>query len=136
MFQVCLNGKIQVNYEFSIRYPRKFGPFRSLRNRAIIAPFWAMINENQAFKDGHSKVYYHAYERSRQDTPQTSNILSMASRDVRSYADNDKFSNFNATWVLVVTWVDLCPYVDTTELYCYWVSIHFTLTSDLLLVYI
>jgi len=94
-----------------------------LSGKAIIAPFWARVNEDLAFKNGNSKVYYQAYEQSSQGHPQKEKILSLASQHVRRYTTEEKFKNFTATWVLVVTWVNLCPYVSCTELLCPWVSL-------------
>ena len=53
-----------------MRWPQKFGPFRWLSGKAIIAPFWARVDEDLAFKNGNSKVYYQAYEQSSQGHPQ------------------------------------------------------------------
>ena len=91
---------------------------------AVIAPFWATNDMYFAFRAGHSKVYYQVYEKAKESSFE---ILSMASKHVRLYDDTGKFSNFEATWVLVVTWENLCPYVyyDTgiPKLNCPWVSI-------------
>ena len=97
-----------------MRWPQKFGIYRWLRSNAFIAPFWARV-EHRAFNTGNSKVYYHAYEQSNQNTDQTSNILRLASRHVQDYTNDEKFRNFEATWVLVVTWVNVCPYDECTE---------------------
>ena len=85
---------------------------------AIIAPFWGQTDEYMSFKASHSKVYYHVYKQIREGTVQSqaSEVLSMASQHVQRYDNSEKFSNFEATWVLVVTWENLCPYVY----YPYW----------------
>ena len=97
-----------------MRWPQRFGIYRWLRSNAFIAPFWARV-EHAAFNTGNSKVYYHAYEQSNENTDQTSNILGLASRHVQNYTNDEKFRNFEATWVLVVTWVNVCPYDECTE---------------------
>ena len=74
---------------------------------AIIAPFWATTDTYSAFRDGHSKVYYQLHKRGYIDS--SAAILRLASEHVQSYTD--KFKNFEASWVLVVTWEKLCPYV-------------------------
>ena len=123
-----------MNYEWSWWWPRKFGVYRWFRNMAIIAPFWAMTDEYVAFKSGHSKVYYHVYQQRRQHTDQTSHMLNMTSQHVKLYQKSEKFANFKATWVLVVTWEKLCPSVyyryyfyynnwGLPRLNCQWVSI-------------
>jgi len=120
--------------------------YRWLSNLAIIAPFWARTDQYLAFKGGISKVFYHVYEKSRQNTFQTDTILTMASQHVQSYDHSGKFASFNATWVLVVTWVGICPFVDypenyyynnenSTELNCRWVSIYFTTVNPFYLFY-
>ena len=134
--QICRNGKIQLNYEWSWRWPQKFGVYRWFNNMAIIAPFWATTDETIAFKAGYSKVYYHVYTQIRENTveSQTSEVLSMASGHVQRYDKSRRFTNFRATWVLVVTWRNLCPYVkyespqrdagqgQSLVLHCRWVS--------------
>ena len=74
---------------------------------AIIAPFWATTDTYSAFRDGHSKVYYQVYKGDYND--RSALILGMASEHVQRYTG--KFNNFEASWVLVVTWERLCPYV-------------------------
>ena len=110
-FQICRNGKIQLNYKWSWWWPQKFGVYRWFKNMAIIAPFWAKTDQYVAFKAGHSKVYYHVYQDTKDNNASNIDTLKMASRHVQRYDRSGKFSNFNATWVLVVTWEKLCPYV-------------------------
>ena len=99
---------------------------------AIIAPFWATTDTYFAFRDGHSKVYYQVYSQTKESS---SEILKRASQDVTRYDEGDKFANFAASWVLVVTWQKLCPYVyypyyyyyeENVPLNCPWVSISFS----------
>ena len=121
-----------MNYEWSWWWPRKFGVYWWLRNMAIIAPFWATTDTYFAFRAGHSKVYYQVYSQTKESS---SEILKMASKDVKRYGDGGKFANFVASWVLVVTWQKLCPYVyypyyyyyeGNFPLHCPWVSISFS----------
>ena len=95
-----------------------------MRNRAIIAPFWAAVDEYVAFKVNHSRVYYQVYSHTKPKGNGTSHILNMASQHVQIYDGSGKFHNFSATWVLVVTWKDLCPffYYGLPRLQCRWVS--------------
>ncbi|XP_073233536.1 mucin-like protein [Porites lutea] len=93
-----------------------------MRNRAIIAPFWAAVDEYVAFKVNHSRVYYQVYSHTKPKGNRTSHILNMASQHVQIYDGSGKFHNFSATWVLVVTWKDLCPffYYGLPRLQCRW----------------
>ena len=127
--QICSNGKIQLNYEWSIWWPQKFGVYRWLSNMAIIAPFWATTDEYVAFKANHSKVYYQVYKQNDENAVNANYILNMASKHVRLYEKSGSFDNFNATWVIVVTWLNLCPFVEyyygdseIPGLNCRWVS--------------
>ena len=81
-----------------------------MRNRAIIAPFWAPVDDYVAFKVNHSRVYYQVYSHTKPKGNRTNHILNMASQHVQIYDRSGKFDNFSATWVLVVTWKDLCPF--------------------------
>ena len=96
---------------------------------AIIAPFWATTDMYSTFRNGHSKVYYQVYSQTKETS---SEILEMASKDVKLYGDGNKFANFAANWVLVVTWYKLCPYVYYYDYdnNCRWVRL---LLSTLLL---
>ena len=73
---------------------------------AVIAPFWATTDTYHAFRAGFSKVYYHVYKPKTEDS--STDILGIATEHVQRYTG--KFANFEATWVLVVTWEKLCPY--------------------------
>ena len=74
---------------------------------AVIAPFWATTDTYYAFRADFSKVYYQVYKPKTKDS--SADILGIATEDVQRYTG--KFANFEATWVLVVTWEKLCPYV-------------------------
>ena len=115
-----------MNYEWSWWWPRKFDVYWWLRNMGIIAPFWATTDTYFAFRDGHSKVYYQVYSQYKESS---SEILNIASQDVKRYTDGDTFAGFTANWVLVVTWHMLCPYVNYYD-NCRWVR---SLLSILLL---
>ncbi|XP_067053673.1 fibrillin-2-like isoform X3 [Acropora muricata] len=107
---ICRNGKIQTNSEWSLQWPRKFGVSFFLDRIGMFAPFWARSDQYQSFKSGISKVYYHIYDKSQSNNDQTSKILALASKHVKQYG-GERFAGFTATWVLVVTWENLCPSV-------------------------
>ena len=102
---------------------------------AVIAPFWATTDEYVAFKVGYSKMYYQVYKNMERNNARTAAILKTASKHVQNYEKCGKFASFKATWVLVVTWVKICPYVyypyhyyynnnkEILELNCEWVSV-------------
>ena len=80
----------------------------------IIAPFWATTDTYFAFRYNHSKVYYQVYNQTHEKSNET---LAMASEHVKSYTGG--FDEFEATWVLVVTWEKLCPYAYYPYYYYY-----------------
>uniref|UniRef100_A0A671W0Q0 Sushi, nidogen and EGF like domains 1 n=1 Tax=Sparus aurata TaxID=8175 RepID=A0A671W0Q0_SPAAU len=61
-------------------------------DRRVVAPFWADVDNRRA-----GKVFY---RESREPS-----ILNRASGDVRTYFS--EFPNFNATWVLISTWLQV-----------------------------
>ena len=92
--------------------------YRWFRNFAIIAPFWALTDDNLAFKAGYSKVYYHVYTLNHADPTK---ILDRASKHVQQFSNSGAgFFNFQAKWVLVVTWENLCPYIYYPWYYYYY----------------
>ena len=80
----------------------------------IIAPFWATTDSYFAFRYNLSKVYYQVYNQTHEKSNET---LAMASEHVKSYTGG--FDDFEATWVLVVTWEKLCPYAYYPYYYYY-----------------
>lgn len=61
-------------------------------DRRVVAPFWADVDNRRA-----GKVFYRE--------SQEASILKRASDDVRTYFS--ELPNFNATWVLVATWLQV-----------------------------
>ena len=109
--QICPDGKIQLNYEWRWWWPQRFGAYRWLDNIAMMTPFWADI-DGFALRNNYSHVYYHVYQRTVKSTIQkTANeVLTMASEHVQHYDKSGGFTQFQANWILVVTWENLCPY--------------------------
>ena len=135
--QICRNGLIQFDLEWPFSYPYKFGARYWLDGFAMIAPYWALTDTYWGFKrrdfyrfqyyyspsEGRytytwtfhrvdpnrwSSVYYQVYDTYSQE-PKAENMLAKASEDVRKYHGQAGFADFEATWVLVVTWVKLYP---------------------------
>ncbi|XP_068725626.1 mucin-like protein [Montipora capricornis] len=108
---ICPDGKIQLNFEWRWWWPQKFGAHRWFDNTAIMAPFWAIIDDF-AFRNDYSHVYYQVYQQTLQSTiaDAEDEILTLASEHVQLYDRSGGFSQFQANWVLVVTWENLCPY--------------------------
>ncbi|XP_068697609.1 mucin-like protein [Montipora foliosa] len=108
---ICPDGKIQLNFEWRWWWPQRFGAYRWFDNIAMMAPFWADI-DGFAIWNKYSHVYYQVYQRTAQSTIQkTANeVLTMASEHVQHYDKSGQFTQFQANWILVVTWENLCPY--------------------------
>ena len=135
--QICRNGLIQFDLEWPFSYPYKFGARYWLDGFAMIAPYWALTDTYWSFKrrdfyrfqyyyspsEGRytytwtfhrvdpnrwSSVYYQVYDTYSQE-PKAENMLAKASEDIRKYHGQAGFADFEATWVLVVTWVKLYP---------------------------
>ena len=77
-----------------------------MRFSSIIAPYWTRVDLGRSFTNSISKVYYHIY------TGQGAyEILSKATSDVLSVYQSKlpEGKTFQASWVCVVTWVNLRP---------------------------
>ena len=73
----------------------------------MLAPYWSNVDCRSSFINGRSKVFYHVYS----DSQEGSNVtLSEASADVKKLHNRPFAKDFNASWVLVVTWEKLRPY--------------------------
>lgn len=81
----------------------------------MLFPFWSKIDIYDSFCSSEqdclsgdidyknrSAVFYQVYT-------EASYILDKASKDVRENSNDQKFQNFKASWVLVVTWLRLRP---------------------------
>ena len=121
--------------EWAFKYPYKFGPWYWLEDIATLAPFWARTDTYWGFQrqdtyryqcsiagdqyncshkllhvdpNKWSSVYYRVYDKYNNKRG-TEEMLLKASQDVHKYHDEQRFKNFKATWVLVVTWVHVYP---------------------------
>ena len=104
--QISSNGLISFGSRFTSTVPRLF-PIRS----NVIAPYWDDINlRNKGI------VRYVTITRSH---PTLSCLLDLTN-DLIEELENVEF---NATWVLVARWIDVCPFGDSS---CFEVSIVFT----------
>ena len=101
--QISSNGLISFGSIFRSIFPQSF-PISS----NVIAPYWARINlRNKGI------VRYATITRSH---PTLSCLLDLTN-DLIEELENVEF---NATWVLVARWIDVCPYGDSS---CFEVSI-------------
>ena len=77
-----------------------------MRFSSIIAPYWTRVDLGRSFTNSISKVYYHIY--TGQGAYET---LSKATSDVLSVYQSKlpEGKTFQASWVCVVTWVNLRP---------------------------
>ncbi len=88
---------LQVNNNGLVSFLREVSQFTPVAfpiagDRRVVAPFWADVDNRRA-----GKVFY---RESREPS-----ILRRASGDVKTYFS--EFPNFNATWVLVSTWLQV-----------------------------
>ena len=107
-------------------WPYRFSNRYWFNDPSIFAVYWAKTDTTWAYKrqpyigpDGAnipvdpnkwSTVFYHTYYQFEDDyNSQTEDVLTRASEDVRNYAGG-AFSAFQATYVVVVTWVRLYPF--------------------------
>ena len=72
----------------------------------MLAPYWSNVDCRSSFINGRSKVFYHVYSDSQAGSHVT---LSEASADVKKLHNRPFARDFNASWVLVVTWEKLRP---------------------------
>ena len=100
-----------------IRLPERFPGRRNVnrtfrfRNFYVIAPYWAKISHD-AFKiagKNASMVYYHVYRKDAISTNREKEIFNRANSDVQRYQTNPRIPLFEASWILVVTWVRIYP---------------------------
>ena len=71
----------------------------------MVAPYWTRTDLGRSFTNGPSEVFYHIYS-GRNDAELLKNVTSDVLRS-KAGASLPKGKTFNATWVLVVTWVNL-----------------------------
>ena len=104
--QISRNGLISFGNRFTSRVPRSFPiPLN------VIAPYWAGIDLRNK-----GVVRYATVTRSH---PTLSCLLDLTN-DLIEKLENVEF---NATWVLVARWIDVCPYGGSS---CFEVSTVFT----------
>ncbi|XP_066290899.1 mucin-like protein isoform X2 [Branchiostoma lanceolatum] len=131
---ICDNGVIQFDRSYRNSWPTKFGSAWYMRYRSMIAAFWAYSDpssfsrfEEETLK---SHIYYQVYKEG-DGKSDTSTILSRASEDARNTPNTNVPSDFQANWVLVVTWIRLPPYVGCRSYYTRWYSYYYYCNRDL-----
>ena len=72
----------------------------------MLAPYWSQVDDVTSFSNGPSKVFYHMFSESE---PGSNTTLREATADVIKLISRPLPTKFNASWVLVVTWVNLRP---------------------------
>ena len=95
--QISSNGLISFGSTFTSHVPQSFPiPYN------VIAPYWTDIDlRNKGF------VRYATITRSHQ----TLSCLMDITNDLIEELENDEF---NATWLLVARWIDVCPFGDSS----------------------
>lgn len=99
-----------------IQWPERFPGRRNedgiqrFRRSFILAPYWAVIS-HAAFgnQPASSKVFYQVYNKYPMNSNNDRNIFKRANRDVQQYQTNPTIPLFEASWILVVTWVNIYP---------------------------
>ena len=101
-----------------IQWPQRFpGPrnedgFFRFHYSYILAAFWGVIS-NTAFErpsaQNPSTVFYHAYNKFDIQSDHERAIFNRANSDVQRYQTNPRIPLFDASWILVVTWVNIYP---------------------------
>ena len=105
MLQICRNGLLRFESPLLVHRPLQLTPDFSLPNAAILAPYWSKTNVDSSF-NAISKVYYHVYSK---DDSNSSALLKRATSDVKRFLTNPLPTNFKASWLIVVTWMNLKP---------------------------
>ncbi|XP_019629037.1 PREDICTED: LOW QUALITY PROTEIN: mucin-like protein [Branchiostoma belcheri] len=131
---VCDNGVIQFDRSYRNSWPTKFGSAWYMRSRAMIAPFWAYSDPSSFSRFDEetlkSHIYYQVYKEG-DGKIDTSTILTRASLDARNTPNTNVPSDFQATWVLVVTWIRLPPNVGCGSYYTRWWYSYYYCNRDL-----
>lgn len=99
-----------------IQWPERFPGRRNedgiqrFRSSFILAPYWAVIS-HAAFgnQPASSKVFYQVYNKYSMNSNNDREVFKRANRDVQRYQANPKIPLFEASWILVVTWVNIYP---------------------------
>ncbi|XP_031569003.1 uncharacterized protein LOC116303577 [Actinia tenebrosa] len=121
MVHICRNGALLFETPQLVRWSHRFSERDWAYNKtAIIAPYWALTDVEDPFVIHNiSKVFYQAYDNSNDERSKA--ILQQATYDVKTfhmdvqglYENNENHQkpneDFDAKWVLVVTWVNLRP---------------------------
>ncbi|XP_074632006.1 uncharacterized protein LOC141890434 isoform X2 [Acropora palmata] len=102
---ICPYGTIQFDRDRFNQRPYNFGQRYWLRFSSMIAPYWTRTDLGRSFTDGPSEVFYHIYTE-RNDAEFLKNVTSDVLRSTAGVS-LPKGKTFHATWVLVVTWVNL-----------------------------
>lgn len=74
----------------------------------ILAPYWARISHT-AFGNQSSNVFYQVYNKHSMNSNNDRKVFKRANRDVQQYQRNPTIPLFEASWILVVTWVNIYP---------------------------
>ena len=93
--QICNNGMITFNLEWTQRYPYPFGQLSWLRQYGIFAPMWGLSDEitmslltdnaeDSDWDEARTKIFHHSYTRSANMDDSTRQILDRAQEDVEN----------------------------------------------------
>ena len=118
--QISSNGLVSFTRPYRAWWatPIPFGRYPT----PIIAPYWSDIDFRNNLPD--SGVYYRIYEVEANDR-RTVNVLREFNTRLANYAG----INFDAEWLMVVTWKDATPYYGrrNTDEVCYKITCSYSL---------
>ncbi|CAH1789109.1 unnamed protein product, partial [Owenia fusiformis] len=100
---ISSNGLISCNRPYIFWWANKF-PLRERYGRAIVASFWG--DHDTRGSSAPSGVYYHTYDMVDDENTSGQTLLERVSADVSQFTNGV----FEATWMIVVTWIHVYPY--------------------------
>ncbi|XP_067939788.1 mucin-like protein [Watersipora subatra] len=126
---ICTNGVVALDFDWRQYYPWKFGLYYWYIKYSFFSPLWSIADElamsllSDDWPQARTQIYYHVYERAVGMSNDTAAILSRAEQDVAASAEG--VEGFEASWVLVVTWVNMAA-----DIGCRWPLMYKRLNSD------
>ncbi|XP_059145582.1 mucin-like protein [Physella acuta] len=107
--KITVNGLISFEEEYSSFNPQKLPVLdKTLNQRSLLAVYWTVLDVNE---DDNCEVYYQMYDLYSNNTLGTA-VFTKANADVMALTEN---KSYNATIVIVVTWVNVPAHGSVDE---------------------